>query len=142
MKIIFDYNRTLFNPDSGMLFPNVFRVLKVLAPKHELFLVTLDKPERKTSTAIEELRPFFNQIFFVERKTATLFAQIVNGSEQPERAIVIGDRLEDEIAIGQQLGLVTVHVCQQSRPKFSKITPTHTVSEIKKVIELIKQYEE
>jgi len=47
MKILFDYNRTLFNPDTNSVYPDVFLVLKTLSLKHELFLITLDKPEKK-----------------------------------------------------------------------------------------------
>lgn len=139
MKIIFDYNRTLFNPDSGQLFPGVFRLLKRLADQHELFLVTLNKPERKDSAAIQEMKPYFDEIFFVERKTIGAFKNIVG---EEKNVIVIGDRFEDEIRIGIELELITIHV-QQTKTFYKKgQTPTHFVPEISQILQIIETYEQ
>lgn len=143
MKIIFDYNRTLFNPDSGDVFPGVFRLLKTLAPKHELFLITLDKPERKSSAAITEMAPFFKDVVFVERKTVSVFQTIVG---QDKNVLIIGDRLEDEIRIGIKLGLPTIHVRGKTPPRLKRFfprkqRPTHTVPSIDAVLEIIETYE-
>ncbi len=141
MKILFDYNRTLFNPDTGDLYPGVFRVLKTLSARHALFLITLDKPERKDSAAIADLRPYFTEVKFVERKSAAIFQELVGNTDQ--KVIVIGDRLEDEIRIGIKLGYITIHL---PNGPFSaaagKIRPAHRATSITKVLEIIATYEQ
>jgi FMN phosphatase YigB (HAD superfamily) len=139
MKIIFDYNRTLFNPDAGEVFPGVFHLLKTLSQKHELFLITLNKPERKDSSAIQDMKAYFDEILFVERKTVETFRKIVGDDKN---VIVIGDRFEDEIRIGIELELITVHI-QPTKAFYKKNqTPTHVVSEITNVLQIIDRYEE
>lgn len=139
MKIIFDYNRTLFNPDAGNVFPGVFQLLKTLSRKHELFLITLNKPERKDSSAILDMKPYFSEVLFVERKTTAAFQQIAG---EDANVIVIGDRFEDEIQIGMQLGFITIHV-QPQKPFYKKAhTPTFRVAEIQQVLAIIKSYEQ
>jgi len=139
MKIIFDYNRTLFNPDAGSVFPGVFQLLKTLSAKHELFLITLNKPERKDSSAIQDMKPYFREVIFVERKTVTAFKEIAGDDA---KVIVIGDRFEEEIQIGMQLGFITIHV-QPQKPFYKKSkTPTFRVAEIQQVLSIIKSYEQ
>jgi len=137
MKIIFDYDRTLYNPDAGNVFPGVFKLLKTLTAKHDLFLVTVNSQARKDAALIEDLREYFTEVFFVERKSATLFQQIAG---EEKNVIVIGDRLEDEINIGMQLGFITIHV-QPEKPQYKKSqTPTHRVPEVAKVLPIIQRY--
>jgi FMN phosphatase YigB (HAD superfamily) len=146
MKIIFDYNRTLFNPDSNAMYPGVFRVLETLAQKHELILITCNKPGRKNSSEIQEVAPYFQEVIFVERKTTTIFKKVAEPTEvstnSPE-VIVIGDRLQDEIRIGSKLNYITILVRHTSSDEDKEffLQPTHTAKSMDHIEELIAQYE-
>jgi hypothetical protein len=47
MKIIFDYNRTIFDPDTDNLYFGVLDLLQKLSQKYELFLISRNEPTRK-----------------------------------------------------------------------------------------------
>lgn len=140
MQIIFDYNRTLFNPETGKLYTGIFMMLKKLAKKHKLFLITMNEPERKNTIKELGIDQYFRQILFVEQKTEEVFKNMV---AQNETVIVIGDRLQGEIQIGVQLGFITIHIQHDtSMPTPSlKMQPTHTANSAKKIIEIISIYE-
>lgn len=139
MKLIFDYNRTLFNPESGQVFPGVFGMLKKLSKKHELILVTLNSPGRKNSAAIVDMQPYFSEVHFVERKTAKHFSELISGEAT---VIVIGDSLEGEIKAGIELDLITIHIQSQLEKRYYKTKrPTHSVTEVTRILPIIENYE-
>jgi FMN phosphatase YigB (HAD superfamily) len=76
MKIIFDYNRTLFNPDTGNLYPDVLSILSTLSKNHELFLVSRNDPRRESMLVSLGISSFFKKKLFVDTKTATLFKEL------------------------------------------------------------------
>jgi phosphoglycolate phosphatase-like HAD superfamily hydrolase len=109
MKIILDFNRTLFNPDTDTLYPGVLGLLKQLAAKNDLFLITRNELQRKDRLADLGIAPYFTKTFFVEEKTPDLFADIAG---RDKNVFVVGDNIQDEIRIGNTLGLKTVRVLQ------------------------------
>jgi len=84
------------------------------------------------------MRPYFKSVFFVTRKTKTLFQEI---AEVDTEVAVIGDRFEDEIKLGIELGFITIQVEPNNNDSSKFKQPTHTVSSIKKGIEIVKSYE-
>jgi FMN phosphatase YigB (HAD superfamily) len=141
MKILFDYNRTLFNPDAVALYPGVVDMLKNLSAKATLFLVSLGKPGR--SDVFEQLgiASFFKKVAFVEEKTEEAFRDILG---EPDTTFVVGDRLKGEIRIGNVLGYTTVWVKQG---KFSEEIPSaqekpaFTINDIRELEKIISTYE-
>ncbi len=138
MKIIFDYNRTLFNPETNSLFPGVFELLEELFEHCELCLVSRDEPGR--TDRLEELgiKKFFQKIRFVEGKTNKLFADLVGESKN---VLVVGDRVNEEIRIGNELGLTTIWIQQGMFADECPVSePSHTVRNIQELRDLLLPY--
>ncbi len=142
MHIIFDYNRTIFNPDTGTLYEGVLDVLTQLSKQHVVSLVTRLEPGRQDVFGSLGIAHFFKHIIFVPKKTIETFAQIIDG---PTRTIVVGDRLQDEIQIALSLGCVSVWIKQG---RFSDddvhnkdIQPRYTICDIRELLEVIKIYD-
>ncbi|MCF7834227.1 MAG: HAD family hydrolase [Candidatus Pacebacteria bacterium] len=107
MKIIFDYNRTIFNPDTDNLYFGVLNLLKKLSKKYELFLVSRNEPNRKYMLEKLNIKNYFQEIFFLEKKSKKNFQLIAKGTKN---VVVVGDSISDEIQIGNQLGFITVRL--------------------------------
>lgn len=142
MKIIFDYNRTLFNPEAQEFFPSVFELLKELSEKHELFLVSALEPGRQEKIEEFGLTSFFKKVVFVEKKSVEIFKELMGKSGG---VIVVGDRVRAEIKIGNELNYVTVWVRQgkfkDEEPAHEKEIPSHIVSDLLQIRNIIKKYE-
>lgn len=109
MHIIFDYNRTIYDPEKLELYEGVYELLNKLSQEHKLYLVSKNEPGRGNIITELGIADFFNQIIFVDNKTATDFQKLV-GAET--NVIVVGDRVKGEIKIGKMLGYKTVWVRQ------------------------------
>jgi FMN phosphatase YigB (HAD superfamily) len=107
MKIIFDYNRTLFDPDSSALYPGTREVLEKLSKKYKLFLVSQNEPLREQRFYELDLGKFFQEIYFVEKKTLSLFRRIISGEE---KSVIVGDSIASEITLGNQLRCTTIRL--------------------------------
>jgi FMN phosphatase YigB (HAD superfamily) len=142
MKIIFDYNRTLFNPDTDTLYHGVVPLLVYLSTRCELFLVSRNEPDRANRLQELGILQYFTRVAFVEDKTLSLFLDLV-GSEC--KVVVIGDCVFDEIRIGNELGFATVWVQQgrfaEALPTTAIEQPTYTVPSIASLREFFASYE-
>jgi phosphoglycolate phosphatase-like HAD superfamily hydrolase len=90
MKIIFDYNRTLYNPETNSLYFGVIKLLQDLSKNHELFLISKNEPGREDGLEKQGIKKYFKKISFVEEKTTDLFKELVQGDKN---SFVIGDRV-------------------------------------------------
>ena len=142
MKIIFDYNRTLFDPETDSLCPGVLDLLQNLSQKGELSLVTRNEPGRSNKFDTFKMRDFFTNIAFVDEKTTELFKKIGEGADI---VFVVGDRLKGEIRLGNQLGFITVWVKQGKfsfeSPSNKEEEPHHIIHDIRDLENLISTYE-
>ncbi|MFA7315761.1 MAG: HAD hydrolase-like protein [Candidatus Paceibacterota bacterium] len=117
MKIIFDYNRTLFDPETNDLYLGVLELLQKLSKTYELFLISRNEPVRKMRLEAFNIKNYFQQILFVDEKSEQIFKKI-GGSTK--KVIVVGDSISDEIKIGNQLGFITVRI---KKGKFASEVP-------------------
>lgn len=117
MKIILDYNRTIFNPETDDLYPDVLDLLIKISKNHELFLISRNEPQRKERLKDFDIANYFKQILFVDNKSYEVFEEIAGESKN---VFVVGDSISDEIKIGNQLGLITIRIKQG---KFAKDMP-------------------
>lgn len=142
MKIIFDYNRTLFNPETSDLYDGALELLTSLSKKHTLFLVSRNEPIRHNRIAELGIKDFFADVRFVEKKEPKLFLELVNGSKD---VLVVGDRVRAEIFVGNSLGFKTVWVKQglfgKEGPTSEMENPNHEIENISELKDLIKIYE-
>lgn len=117
MKIIFDYNRTIFDPEINNLYPGVLELLQRLSVKYELFLISRNEPARKKKFEELNIKNYFQKILFVDKKSKQIFEEIVDNEKN---VIVVGDSISNEIKIGNQLGFITVRI---KRGKFAMEIP-------------------
>jgi len=142
MKIIFDYNRTIFDPEQQELYSGVFELITYLSVKHELFLISKNESGRKEKLDSFCISKFFNKIVFTDNKSIKIFKEIVG---EENNVIVVGDRVAGEITIGNKLNLITVWLKQgkfsNEYPVSDEQKPKHIIYEISELKEIIKNYE-
>lgn len=138
MIIIFDYYRTLFNPDTDSLYAGVIEVVKKLSQKNDLFLVSRNEPGRATRLKEFGIHKYFQKSIFVEEKTKEAFETL---AKKGIRTIVVGDRVKQEIALGNQLGLTTVWVRQgkfaDELPSVEGERPNYMIQDIRELTDII-----
>jgi len=133
--VIFDFNRTLYDPDTGALVPGVRELLDTLASNdYQLHLVS--RFELGRTVALEELgiADAFKTTSFVSDKTETIGRLVANASGD---SYVVGDYLYDEIRAGNRAGARTVWF-KQGRfadlvPETSEDQPWRTVRDMSEV---------
>jgi len=141
--IVFDFNRTLHDPDSDSLVPNVRLVLDELKNKgHTLPLLSRREGGRDAPVDSLGTRDYFSKAYFVDQKSVDNFKVIL--SEYDARAssgFVVGDYVPDEIAFGNKIGTTTIWA---RRGKFSDLTPAlphehpnYTVRNLRDILEII-----
>ena len=142
MKIIFDYNRTIFNPDTNNLYDGVLGVLNKLSASHDLFLVSKYESRRKDTINKLGINDYFKKVILVKEKTLDIFSSL---TEYDKNVFVVGDRVKGEIYLGNLLGFKTVWIKQGkfSNDVYTKIEekPDYIIEEIKQLIEIIERYE-
>lgn len=142
MKIIFDYNRTIFNPDTQELYSGAFELLSDLSNNHELFLISQNEPGRKEKLESFGISKFFKKIVFTDNKSPEVFQEIVDFEKN---VIVVGDRVHGEITIGNKLNYITVWIMQgkfsNDYPVNIEQKPKHAIFEISELKEILKRYE-
>jgi phosphoglycolate phosphatase-like HAD superfamily hydrolase len=139
MTIIFDLNRTLFDPETGSLVPGTLAVLEHFYTKgYPLHLVSKREGGRDELIDDFKLRPFFASVSFVEDKGAPI-KEICEASER--EVFVVGDYLRSEIMAGNMAGATTIWL---RRGKFAEISPeheqqvpNHIISELEELLSLI-----
>jgi FMN phosphatase YigB (HAD superfamily) len=106
-QIIFDFYNTLYNPKTKKMFRGSFVLLKKLSQDYKLILVTTFSPERVDILVKLNLDNFFSKIIICPQKNQSIFKKL---KRQSNETIVIGDREEEEIAFGLNLGLTVIKV--------------------------------
>lgn len=142
MKIIFDYNRTLYNPETASLYRGVVSLLKNLSQENELFLIS--KKEEGRAARLQELgiAQYFQKITFVENKTTATFLALTGTTSN---VLVVGDRIRGEIQLGNQLGFTTVWLKRgkfaTELPEKPEEKPDYTITRITALASIITRYE-
>lgn len=107
--IIFDFNRTLFDPVEEALFDGVEDLLANLKERYWLGLISLGGRERRAQIDKLRLGSYFEKIIIALEKKAQNFEDFCQKLNiQPEEVLVVGDRVRSEIMLANQLGMVTV----------------------------------
>lgn len=141
--ILFDFNRTLFDPDTGSVVPGAHEVLAELKNAGAtLYLVSRLEAGRADIVSELGLDPYFVGTAFVEEKNAELFENILQKYPTPrERVYVVGDHLHGEIRHGNTCLFRTIWL---KRGRFKRLQPqTHgdvpwqTVEELSDILKHI-----
>lgn len=134
-KIIFDWKRTLYDPDNGTLIEGTRELLDALKEKG-VPLVLIGKGNDGMLQEVERLgiSNYFSALIFLEgNKSADVFEPYVD-KLSPTTTLVIGDRVRSELQIGNSLNATTIWVRQgkfaDEEPLNNTQQPKHTISSL------------
>lgn len=135
--IIFDFNRTLFDPEKNKLMNGCLSTLEVLSKTQKLALIT-NKAEFRQNL-IEELRikKFFQKIVMTSHKNELDFLKCcLTLGVKLEETVMVGDRVKGEIAIANKLGMFTI---QFLNGKFASELPNNALEQPKVIITKLRE---
>ena len=107
-RIIFDWKRTLYDPDQATLLPGAQEVLETLDRRgFDMYLI--GRGESDMEDAIDNLgvRGLFRAVHFVPEKSDELFKRYISWSN-PEATLAVGDRAQKEVAFAKSVGAKAV----------------------------------
>lgn len=125
--IIFDWKRTLYDPEYKKLTEGAIDILKFLTTKWSK-VILIGKGETDMYQEVKRLKveKYFSKIIFQEgKKDMKVFSKFVS-IKNPKLTIVVGDRVRSEIEIGNMLNATTIWIKQG---KFSKELPLNKFQE-------------
>jgi FMN phosphatase YigB (HAD superfamily) len=140
---IFDYNRTLFDPDKNALFPRALSVLKALEPRLTLALVAKGDDEKLEEITKFGLMEYFSEVLIAEEKGMDVFRKCIEKLRaEPQEICVIGDRALKEVKFGKALGCTTIWLrngkYREELPRNIEEMPNYTISSLKEVLKILK----
>lgn len=141
--VIFDFNRTLFDPDKNSLVPKTIEVLEMLKERgFKLYLVSRAGVFRKRLIESLEIKDYFARVVTRKEKRFKDFKVIAGQKNLDVReSFVVGDQLKNEILFGNRLGFKTIwinieKINVQSLSKEER--PTIIVKSLEQVVLVIK----
>lgn len=108
------------------LFPGVQELLALLKTRYQLFLITSGDPStQRQKVELLKLEPLFVSVSLVESAAGeckeTVFADLMRRHRlSPQQVLVVGDRIDREIADGRALGTWT---CQIVHGEYRHLKP-------------------
>ena len=141
--VIFDFNRTMYDPDSKCLVRGARFVLRILLRRgFNLYLISRAGQSRRWLIENLGIKQYFSRIIIAREKSRKDFERIVQSqSIIRSSSFVVGDRVRKEISIGNALGLQTIWVragkFANELPRKIIERPTHTVAELRDVLRIV-----
>ncbi|OGM11505.1 hypothetical protein A2Z22_00450 [Candidatus Woesebacteria bacterium RBG_16_34_12] len=105
--IIFDFYKTLYNPKTNSLYRGTYSILKILSSKYSLVLISSSNYRRKLLISRLDIKKYFKKVIVVNQKTESVYRKL---KPQMIQTLIIGDRTEEEILFGKNLGCKTLQV--------------------------------
>lgn len=141
--IIFDFNRTLYDPDSDALMPDALKVLKKLSNHFCLALHCKIGEGREQRISELGLKKFFKKVILVENKTAQDFTNAAaEFCIKPNEMLVVGDRIKSEITAAKAAGCKTIWFRNgkfaAELPSKPGEQPDFTIAKLEEVLEKIE----
>ena len=143
--VIFDWGRTLYDPDAGALFADAAPVVFTLAATYRLAIVSLVSGDYQARVAdryavlrAQGIERHFAAILFGRADKDHLYRQALVALGLPApRVAVVDDRLVRGIAWGNRHGAVTVWfrngTFRDELPDAATGTPTYTIGRLREV---------
>ena len=112
-SVIFDWKRTLYDPESRRLMTSVTSMLEFLKlGKVKIYLIGKGGDDMLGEVKRIGIKDFFEDTIFVnESKEEFNFEKFID-KVNSKNTLVVGDRLNSELAIGNRLGTTTVFIQQ------------------------------
>lgn len=144
--IIFDFNRTLFDPTVYRLYSGVIPMLEELRVKYPLILFSKKGWDRTTLLRELGIVDYFAGTYFVDTKTTDKLTEILKTHAlDASSTVIVGDMLNEEIRAGADLGMTTVWFQQSAfgmaMHADTDCIPHHTVSSIAELRDLLRSME-
>jgi phosphoglycolate phosphatase-like HAD superfamily hydrolase len=97
--IIFDFNRTIYDPELEALLPDALETIEtLLARKYSLHLVSRNEIGRENILLELNLVKYFKTVTLVETKSAEIFSVIIDAEEAALKDVyVIGDYRHEDV---------------------------------------------
>lgn len=139
-KAIFDHNL-------AALYPGVEHTLSVLSQRYELGVIANQSLGAEDRLKKHNIHKYFSVFSLsaelgVSKPDIKIFEYALNKAEcKPEQAVMIGDRLENDIAPAKSIGMNTIRVLQGLSkvqiPKTTEYIPSITVKNISDILDYI-----
>jgi FMN phosphatase YigB (HAD superfamily) len=140
--IIFDFNRTLYDPDKKRLIWGVRVILdKYFKLNIKMVLISRLENDRKDIIKKIGIEKYFSNILFVKNKNKKLFESFLD-KYSARNIYVIGDYLYEEIRYGNMNKMETIWIrngkFKEMKPQNSYDFPKYEINNISKVTTIIK----
>jgi len=143
--IIFDFNRTIYDPEADRLVSGCKDLLENLKKSNYRMCLISKKTKinRREQIFRLELDKYFKKILVIDgQKNKKHFRRCLNSMQlSPSEIAVVGDRVEGEIFLGNNLGMLTIWY---KTGKFANIlpktylqTPDCTIKDIREVLNVL-----
>ena len=133
---IFDFTRTLFDPEKGELYPGAFPLLEFFR-NQGWRLALLSRAGEGRQDFIASISYFFEIIKVVSDKSLEDFQEIAARlGLNPSDLLIIGDRIKREIVLGNRMGAITIWLKQG---KFKQETPDNKSEEPHYIFESLSE---
>lgn len=143
--VIFDFNRTLYDPETDMFYPGVFDMLRRFKTAGvKLGLWSRDEKARAETISRDGLRELFDYVLIVRSKSADDIQQlcIILGVEPSETAVVT-DPVRSDLTAAKAAGTYVICVRQgkfvSDRPYTLAEQPDDEVSDLAAADRLLRQ---
>lgn len=141
--IIFDFNRTIYDPETRDFLPKAPLVLQTLRKQgFTLFLICKAKRSREGIINTLGIRRYFKKIRIVQEKHREHFAEFLSPETDLGGSFVVGDCIKEEITLGNELGLRTIWLRRGKfageLPEHPGEQPTHAVPQLEDILQIIK----
>lgn len=122
--IIFDWKRTLYDPDKKKLVDRSRELLEFIKSKSiPMVLIGKGGDDMRYEVKRLDVGKYFKEMFFAEGEKNPKIFSIHISKDDPKSTIVIGDRVRSELEVGNKLGATTIWVKQG---KFAYEEPENT----------------
>ncbi len=140
--IIFDFTRTLYDPNLNKLEEGALDVLRVLHKKIPLAIYAKDKTGRTSELDELGIKGFFDAILVVKEKSGSDIKSLAEKMNvKPHEVLLIGDRVKAEIRAGKEAGCMTIWLKKGKfageEPESKGEQPDAIVSNLREVLDLI-----
>lgn len=142
--VVFDFCRTLYDPETERLLPYAKFVLSKLNERgFFLCLITRARSTRHSLIYQLGIRKFFRRILVSPEKSESDFERIFykHNFNRPA-SFVVGDRVRQEVFYGNRLGLQTVWLragkFSDELPEDAGEEPTYIIGELRQLLRLAR----
>jgi FMN phosphatase YigB (HAD superfamily) len=112
-NVIFDWKRTLYDPDSKTLIDGAMEVLETLSNRNiPMFLIGKGDDDMYGEVTRLNVGKFFKEVKFVKGEKNPEYYKPHIDTLNPGDTVIIGDRVRSELSAGKSLSTTTIWVRQ------------------------------